>query len=59
MKTKRSCVGLSGVGSELAAVGGRNYEVLKVFETYSLKEKKWKTQPDLNIKRSWPGVCIF
>ena len=59
MKNERECVSLSGLPSQLIAVGGWNQDDLNICEKYFVSRNKWVRFPPLNTARKWPGSIVL
>ena len=59
MNQRREKASLSGVFSQLICLGGQNFEILKVCETYLINLDKWTALPQLNRARYLPGSVVL
>ena len=50
---------MSGLPSELIALGGFNERDLKICEKYLVFSNKWKALPPLNTARQMPGSILL
>ena len=55
----RLAVSLSGLPSQLIALGGYNGVSLKICEQYSVSANKWSELAPLNTARSLPGSVLL
>lgn len=60
MHTGRAALSLSGLPTELLALGGADAETdLRVAESYSFGRNNWEKLPSLNEARSWAASCML
>ena len=59
MNHKRSSLSLSGLPSQLIALGGHNEGSLKICEKYEVSLQKWEELPSLNTGRQRPGSILL
>ena len=59
MKINRFSISLSGLASQLIAVGGQNPGILKICESYSVTKNKWTVLPCLSVSRVCPGSVLL
>ena len=58
LKYKRDALSLSGVVTQLIAVGRWNGTSLKICEKYFVGINKWMGLPTLSSARQWPGSML-
>ena len=59
MRHKRQTLSLSGIPSQLIAIGGFSKETLKICESYFVGINKWSGLPPLNTVHQWPGTILL
>ena len=59
LKHHRSGFSLSGLPSDLIAIGGWNWDNIKTCEKYSVATNKWTGLPSLNASRLWPASILL
>ena len=59
MQYQRGFVSLSGLSSQLLALGGWNARSLEYCEKFTITSSKWNALPSLKTPRVWPGSVML
>ena len=59
MSIERGALSVSGLSTQLIALGGFNIDNLKTCEKYLMASNKWEGVASLNTGRQWPGSILL